>query len=323
MKTIKHVQRAALVAALSLTSFCSFAAYPEKPVKIIVPFAPGGGNDQLGRLIAEKLTQITSNAFVIENRGGAGGNLGAELASRSLPDGYTLLMASIQVVINPSLYPKLGFNIMKDLTPVAMLADVQFLLVANPELKIKSLSELIAMDKKSPGKLNHGTPGNGTPQHLSAQLFNSMAGTSLVHVPYKGTGPAIADLLGGQIQLAFGTLPAVEPYAKTGRLIPLALTGTSRSPLLPDVPTIAETGVKGYESSTWYGLVAPADTPKSILDVLEKHIQAALNDPEFRKRLLGLGFEPRFATGTEMTNIMKVDMVKWSKIIKETNVKLD
>lgn len=323
MKALKHVKRAALVAVFSVASFSGFAAYPEKPVKIIVPFAPGGGNDQLGRLIAERLTKTTSTAFVIDNRGGAGGNLGAEIVSRSLPDGYTLLMASNQVVINPSLYPKMGFDVMKDLTPVAMLADVQFLLVANPELKVKSVPELIALDKKSPGKLNHGTPGSGTPQHLSAELFNSMAGTALVHVPYKGTGPAIADLLGGQVQLAFGTLPAVEPYAKTGRLIPLAITGTSRSPLLPDVPTIAEAGVKGYESSTWYGLLAPADTPKSILDVLEKHIQGALNDPEFRKRLLGLGFEPHFTTGTDMTKVMKADMAKWSKIIKDTNVKLD
>jgi tripartite-type tricarboxylate transporter receptor subunit TctC len=301
MKALKHVKRAALVAALSLASFCSFAAYLEKPVKIIVPFPPGGGNDQLGRLIAEKLAKITSNTFVIDNRAGAGGNLGAELVSRPSPDGYTLQMASNRVVINPSLYPKMGIDVIKDLPPIAMIADVQFLLVANPELKIKSVPELVAMDKKSHGKLNHGTPGNGTPQHLSTQLFNSMAGTSLVHVPYKGSGPAIADLLGGQIQLAFGTLPTFEPHAKTGRLIPLALTGTSRSPILPDVPTMAEADVKGYEPSTWYGLVAPADTPKSILDVLEKHIQAAVNAPEFRKWLLGLEFEPRFTIGTAMT----------------------
>ena len=323
MINLNRIKRVAFGATIFMVSLCSVAAYPDKPVKIVVPFAPGGGNDQLGRLIAEKLTQITSIPFVIENRGGAGGNLGAEIVSRSLPDGYTLLMASNQVVINPSLYTKMGFDVMTDLTPVAILADVQFLLVANPELKIKSVSELIALDKKSPGKLNHGTPGSGTPQHLSAQLFNFMAGTTLVHVPYKGTGPAIVDLLGGQIQLAFGTLPAVEPYAKTGRLTPLALTGTTRSSLFPDVPTLAEAGVSGYESSTWYGLVAPAGTPKAILTLLEKNIQVALSDPEFKKRLIGLGFEPHFATGTEMTKIMKSDLLKWSKIIKDTNVKLD
>ncbi|HEV2042208.1 MAG TPA: tripartite tricarboxylate transporter substrate binding protein [Casimicrobiaceae bacterium] len=323
MKALKNFARISLLALFSAVSLCSFAAYPDRPVKIIVPFPPGGGNDQLGRLIGEKLSQTTAQPFVIENRGGAGGNLGAEVAARAAPDGYTLLMASNQVVINPSLYKDMRFDIMKDLVPVAMIADVQFLLVVNPDVKVKSISELIALDKQSKGKLNHGTPGSGTPQHLAAELFNSMAGTSLVHVPYKGSGPAISDLLGGQIQVAFATLPSVEAYAKAGRLTPIALTGKSRSPLLPDVPTIAEAGVKGYEASTWYGLLAPAGTPKAVLDLLEKDIRAALNDPEFRKRLVGLGFEPRFATGTEMTQIMKTDMAKWAKIVKDTNVKLE
>lgn len=322
MKSLHTLKRLALLATLALASL-SHAAYPDKPVKIVVPFTPGGGNDQLGRMLADKLSRVTGTPFVVDNRAGAGGNLGGELVSRSQPDGYTLLMASNQVVINPSLYPKIGFDVMTDLTPVAMIAEVQFLLVANPSTGLKSVADIIAAEKNAPGKLNHGTPGNGTPQHLAAELFNSTAGTSLTHVPYRGSGPAIADLLGGQIQLAFGTLPSVESYARAGKLTTIASTGKARSSLLPNVPTVAEVGLKNYEASTWYGLLAPAATPKAVLATLSKTLNDVMQDPDFRKQLSSAGFEPLYMAPAAMAELMKTDSMKWQKVVKQTGVKLD
>lgn len=315
--------RVLVAAGFATLAMATNAAYPDKPVKLIVPFPPGGGNDQVGRLLAERLSQVTSAQFIVENRGGAGGNIGADMVARSAPDGYTLLVASNQVVINPALYQKMTFDVMKDFTPVAMVADVQFILVANPGVKVKTVADVIGLDKKSPGTLNHGTPGNGTPQHLAAELFNTTAGTSLTHIPYKGTGPAMSDLLGGQIQLAFATLPAALPHVKDGKLAPIGVTGKSRSSLLPDVPSIVESGVKGYEATTWYGILAPAGTDAAVIATLQKAIQTVMADPEFRKRLDERGFEPRFMTGAAMSVEMKADSVKWARIVKATNVKLD
>ncbi|MDB5891966.1 MAG: transporter substrate-binding protein [Polaromonas sp.] len=323
MKSIPLALPGLVLTIAGLFTTLAVAAYPDKPVKMVVPFSPGGGNDQIGRLLAEKLTQITSTPFIVDNRAGAGGNLGSDLVAKSPADGYTLLVVANQIVINPSLYPKISFDVMKDLVPVALLADVQFVLAANPQVAAKNLAELVSLDKKTPGRLNHGTPGNGTPQHLAAELFNTTAGTSLVHVPYKGTGPAIADLLGGQIQLGFLTLSSAVPYVKGGKLTALALTGKNRSTLLPDVPTAAEAGIKGYDATTWYGIMAPAGVPAPILLALEKHIQTALADPAFRKRLEETGFEPRFAPGRAMFVEMKSDLAKWSKLVKASNVKVD
>lgn len=312
-----------LFAAAALALSAAHAAYPDKPVKLVVPFSPGGGNDQIGRLFAEKLGQLTSTSFIVENRPGAGGNIGAEMVARSPADGYTLLVVSNQVVINPSLYPKMPFDVMKDLTPIALVADVQFLLAAHPQAGIKTVAELIEQEKRQPGRLNHGTPGNGTPQHLAAELFNMTAGTSLVHVPYKGTGPAVADLVGGQLQLGFATLPAVAPFVKSGRLVPLAVTGKKRAALLPDVPTVAEAGLAGYDATTWYGFMAPAGTPAAIVAALGKHLQTALADPAMRKKLEDAGFEVRYEPANAMGAEMKADMVKWGKLIKAANVKID
>lgn len=310
--------------AAGLVSITGYAqGYPTKPVKIIVPFSPGGGNDALGRIIATKFSELTGQQFIVDNRPGAGGNIGASVVAAAAADGYTLLMASNQVIINPSLYTKIGFDVMKDLTPVANIANVQFLLVAHPNTKIKTVTGLIESDKRMPGSLNHGTPGNGTPQHLAAELFNRMAHTSLTHIPYKGTGPAIADLLGGQLQIAFATLPSVAQYVKSGRVTPLAVTGNTPSHLFPEVPTVAKAGVPGYEASTWYGLLAPAGTPKPLLDTLQKLVQRALSEPEFRKKVEEQGFEPAFMDGASMRTMMKSDFSKWAAIVKSANVKLD
>ncbi len=306
-----------------LAALPALAVYPEKPIKLVVAFPPGGGNDQIGRLLAERLSHVMSAQFVVENYGGAGGNVGTAMVAKASPDGYTLLVASNQVVINPFLYKKIPFDVVKDLTPISIVADVQFVVVATPKSNIKTISELVTTDRKSPGKLYHGTPGNGTPQHLAAELFNTRAKTTLSHVPYKGTGPAMADLLGNQIQIAFATLPVAVPYIKSDKLTALAVTGKTRSPLLPNVPTVEETGVKNYVANTWYGIMAPAGLKTDIQQSLAKAIQLALAEPEFKQKLIDLGFEPRFTNGAAMATEMRQDMAGWEQVVKGTNVKLD
>ncbi len=325
---MRFIDRRRLLAILTVSvaavlTLPARAAYPEKPIRLVVPFAPGGGNDILARAISPKLAELLGQPVIVENRPGAAGNIGAAEVAKAAPDGYTVLMASNQVVINPSLYSSMSFDVMKDLVPVGILANVQFVLVANPAVAAKTVPELISQAKKSPGALNHGTPGSGTPQHLAAELFNTMTGTSLVHIPYKGTGPAIADLLGGQVQLAFGTLPSVKPHIDAGKLRAIAMTGAKRSALLPGVPTINESGVMGYEASTWYGILAPAGTPAAALERLEAALSKVVQDKDVQAKLVSQGFDPGFHPRAEMATAMRSDFSKWAKVAKEANVKID
>jgi len=295
--------------------------FPSKPIRLVVPFSPGGGNDTLAREVAPRLAEKLGQPVVVENKPGAGGNIGADIVAKAPSDGYTLLMASNQVVINPSLYSNMSFDVLRDLKPIGFIADVQFALVAHPSVKANSVTELIQQAKAQP--LHHGTPGTGTPQHLAAEAFNRMTDVKLIHIPYRGTGPMTADLVGGQIELSFATLPSVEAYIKSGRLKALGVTGKKRSPLLPDVPTVAEAGVKGYDVSTWYGLLIPRNTPAAASQKLEAALQEVMGQPDMRNSIATKGFEPRFVTAKDADQLMRNDFEAWAAIIKDAQLKIE
>jgi len=307
---------------VAVAACSAFAAYPDRPIRIVVPYAPGGGNDLLARTVGQRIAALLGQPVVIENRAGAGGNIGTEFVARAPGDGYTLLMASNQMVISPLLAPA-GFDAMKDLTPVGGVADVQFALVTHPGLPVRTVEEFIAYARENKTGLNHGTPGNGTPQHLAAELLNSMAAITLTHVPYKGSAPAIADLLAGQAQLAFATVPSIEQHVKSKRLTALAVSGARRSGALPAVPTMAEAGVPGYEATTWFALMAPGTTPAPVLAALGEAVSQALSDPSMIDKLKSQGFEPGFRTRSSVTTLMKADADKWARIIKAARIKAD
>jgi len=318
----QRLSKWAATAACALAPVLASAAFPSQPITLVVPFPPGGGNDQIGRLVGEHLATELKVPVVIDNKGGAGGNIGTGLVARAKPNGYTLVIASNQVVINTSLYSDVGFDLHKDLRPVSMIADVQFLLVANPATGLKQASDIISRVKGG-APINHGTPGSGTPQHLSAELFGALTGARLTHVPYRGSGPAIADVLGGHIEVAFATLPAVAPHVQTHKLTAIAVTGKARSPLLPDVPTLAESGVTGYESSTWYGLLAPAQTPDDVIQAYSAALDRIVNSATFRDQLSKLGYETRYLGPDAMGKVMDADEAKWAEIIKHVGIKVE
>ena len=316
----------ALCAAVAAsTAFAQPATqkYPDKPIRFIVPFPPGGGNDILARAIAPKMGEFLGQPVVIDNRAGAGGNIGTDLAAKSAPDGYTILIASNQVTINPWLYSKLPFDIEKDFVAVAQAASVPMVLAVHPSVQANTLKEFIALAKASPGKLNHSTPGNGTPQHIAFEVFNHAAGVTVTHVPYKGTGPAIADLIGGQVQCAIGTMASLEQHVKAGKLRALGVTTPKRSATMPSVPTIAEAGLPGFEVPLWYSILAPAGTPKEIVARLSADIAKSLAVPETRDRLTAQGFDVSYLNPEQMSELMRQDIARWQKSIRDIGLKLD
>jgi tripartite-type tricarboxylate transporter receptor subunit TctC len=319
-------------AALALVAVCAtFAAplaqaqkFPEKPIRFIVPFPPGGGNDILARAMQPKLAELLGQPVVIDNRGGAGGNLGTDLAAKSPPDGYTIVIASNQVTMNPAFQPKLPFDIEKDFVPVAQAASVPMVLVVHPSVPANNVREFVALAKAQPGKLNHATPGSGTPQHIAFEVFNHAAGINVTHVPYKGTGPAIADLLGGQVQSAIATMASVEPHIKAGKLKALGVTTPKRSQAMPALPTIAEAGLPGFDVPLWYSILAPAGTPREVVARLSSDIARTLQTPDVRERLMGQGFEVNYLNADQMAEVMKRDLVRWQKTIKDIGgIKVD
>ena len=316
----------ALLAA-ACTAFAAPAAlaqkFPDKPIRFIVPFPPGGGNDILARAIAPKMGEFLGQPVVIDNRAGAGGNIGTDLAAKSAPDGYTIVIASNQVTINPWLYAKLPFDIEKDFAAVAQAASVPMVLAVHPSVPANTLKEFIALAKTSPGKFNHGTPGNGTPQHIAFEVFNHAAGVQVTHIAYKGTGPAIADLIGGQVQSAIGTMASLEQHVKAGKLRALGVTTPKRSPAMPNVPTVAEAGLPGFEVPLWYSILAPAGTPKEIVARLSGEVARALAVPETRERLTAQGFDVNYLNPEQMSDLIKHDIARWQKSIKDIGLKLD
>lgn len=297
--------------------------YPAKAVRLVVPFAPGGSNDIMARLIGGKFTESLGQQFVIDNRGGASGVIGTEIVAKAQPDGYTLLVMSLTLTVNPSLYRKLPYNTEKDLAPVTLVASAPLILVVHPSIPAKSLKELIAHIKANPGKLNFGSGGPGTTPHLAGEMFKTMAGVQMTHIPYKGGGPALADLVGGQIQLMLENIPSTLPFVKAGRLRVLALSGLKRSSLVPDVPTLDEAGLKGYEIVGWNGLFAPNGTPKAIIGKLHSETVKALAQPDVKERLATMGAEGVGNTPEQFAAFVKAEIVKWAKVVKDAGLKLE
>ena len=298
--------------------------YPNKPVRMVVPFPPGGTTDILARAVGQKLSESWGQQVVIDNRPGAGGNIGTDIVAKSPADGYTLLMGTVGThSITASLYGKLPFDPIKDFAPVTLVASVPNVLVVNSTVDSRSVKELIALAKSKPGQLAFASSGNGTSIHLAGELFKSMTGTAMLHIPYKGSAPAIAELLGGQTNMMFDNLPSAMPHIKSGRLRALAVTSVRRSPALPDIPTIAETGISGYEASSWFGVLAPAGTPKDVVAKIQGDIAKALNAPEIKERLSGQGAEPVGNTPEQFAEHIKAESAKWAKVVKDSGAKVD
>ena len=314
---------AAVVVALAASS--AFAdAFPSKPIRLVVPFPAGGTTDNLGRLLATRLSEKLGQSVVVDNRGGAGGNIGADLVAKAPADGYTLLFGTVGTSsINPSLYKKLPFDPQKDFTPVAPFASVPNILVVNPKVPVKTVPELIAYSKSKPETLNMGSAGSGTTNHLTGEMFKSMTGASMTHVPYKGSGPAMADLLGNQIQLMFDNLPGSLPHVKSGALRALAVTGASRSPALPDVPPMAEAGVTGYVADVWFGVIAPKNLPPEILSKLSTEITQISREKATIDKLSGQGATPLSSSPAEFAQRIQSDTEKWAKIVRSSGASVD
>ena len=308
----------------ALAAHCACAQqYPTKPVRFVLPFgAPGGAPDIVARLLAGKLTEAWGQQVVVEPRVGAGGTIGTEVVANAAPDGYTLLLTSPSHAINVTLYSKLPYDAVNDFIPIAQLVAVPNILVIHPSLPARSVKELIALAKAKPGSLNYGSAGSGSSQHLAGELFKKMAGVNMVHIPYKGGGGVVVDLVAGQLQLTFGSATSL-PFVRSGRLIALAVTTTQRVTSLPNLPTIAEAGLPGYEASAWYGLFAPARTPRAIIDKVQADAVRALKAPDVRERLAFETIQPVGTTSAEFAEFLKREIVKWGAIIRESGAKVD
>jgi len=315
--------RLVIVVLAALHVGCAWA-FPDKPVRFVVGFTPGGPSDILARALGQKLASSWREPVVIENRPGAGGNLAAEVVAKASPDGYTWLLGNNSILAtNQALYGKLGYDPVKDFAPVALVAIQPNVLVTHPDLPVTSVSELIGYLKSNPGKVNYASSGSGAAAHLSAELFKAMAGVEIVHVPYKGAQPALADVISGRVQLMFATSASVVPYLQARRLRALAVTTAQRSALLPELPTMAEAGVPGFEATTWHGVVVPAATPSQIVAQLNRDLNAALNSPDLKDKLAALGAEVRTGTPQEFAAYIAAEIPKWSKIVRESGARAE
>ncbi len=302
----------------------AFAAdYPTRPIRIVVPYPAGGPVDITARAIGPKLTAAVGQPVVIDNRGGAGGIVGSDLVAKSAPDGYSLLLCTTANAINASLIPRLPYDMRKDFAPITLVAIITSVVVVHPSVPATSVKELIALARAKPGQLSYASTGNGTPTHLAGELFKSMAGLDIVHVPYKGASLAVVDLIGGQVQLSLISAPGVLPHIKAGRLRALAVTNAKRSALLPELPTMNEAGLPGFESEGWHGLFAPARTPKAVVDRLYREVAAILRHPETSSYLLGSGAEPVGMPPAELAVKLTSEIEKWAKVVKAAGMKVD
>ena len=308
---------------LALPAAALAQGYPSKPVRVIVPYPPGGPTDIVARTVSQKLTEQTGQTFVVENRAGAGGNLGAEAVARAQPDGYTLLVATTAHAINPSLFRNLGYQLTKDLAPVSLLTSGPLVIVANPSLPAQSVQELIALAKSKPGGLDYASSGNGQSTHLAAELFNSQAGIRMTHIPYKGSAPALADVMGGQAALMFDTMLSAMPHVRSGKLRALAVTSAARSPAAPDVPTVAESGLPGYEAIAWNGLLVPSGTPAETVARLTALVKAALDQPDVKERFAGQGFAAAWMQPDAFGRFLHAEIDKWAAVVKASGATVD
>ena len=317
---VTAVAAALLVAGLACGSAQAQKDYPTKPIRLIVPFAPGGGTDIVARLMAQKLTEAFKQTVIVDNRAGGGGTIGAETAVRATPDGYTVIIMSGSYATNAAMF-KLPYDPVNDILPMGLIGDTAFLIALHPGVPIKSVAELVAHAKAKPGALNYGSSGFGGIAHLSGELFDLLAATKMTHVAYKGTGPALNDLLGGQIQLIFGSAPSTIPLVRANRLRAIAVTTTKRSAAVPDLPTIAEAGVPGYEVVLWYGVLGPKDLPKNIVARWNTEIRKATKLPDMKERLVSEGFDIDDSPPAVFQALLKRDVAKWAKVVKDAKVK--
>lgn len=323
MRTLTLGVLAMIGAAGSAVTAVAQPSYPSKPIRIISPFAPGGGNDNLCRLLAPKLTESLKQQIIVENRPGANGIIGTEAAARAAPDGYTIVLIPSGHAVNASLHRKLPYDSIRDFTPITLVGSSPLVLALHPSVPAKSVKELIALARARPEQLTYGSAGIGSSGHLGGALFETLTGTKMVHVPYKGMGIAVADLMGGQVSLVFGTSLSVVPHARSGRLRALATTGAQRSPALPDLPTVAEAGVPGYEAGLWYGFVGPARLPAEIVRRLNTEIVATLRLPDVRGRLASQGIDPTPSTPEEFGRLMVSDLERWAKVVQRAGIRVE
>ena len=313
-----------LLASLALLpSVATAQKFPDRPIKLVVPFAVGGGTDILARQIAPRLGEALGQAVIVENRGGAGGNIGFEAVAKSPADGYTLLFGNNSLTINAGLYKNLAFDAGKSFAPVGVIATAPLVLVTTPDQPIANVTELVAQARARPGALNWSSPGSGTPGHLATELFNKLTGTSITHVQYKGGGPSVIDLLGKHTQVSIQTLAAVKPFIDTGKLRPLAVAAGRRTKLMPDLPTIAEAGVPGYEADLWYALFVPAGTPEPVVRTLNAALNKVLSDKEVQQLLFGSGFEVMPGSSENLRTLFTTDLARTVKLIADTGIKVE
>ena len=330
MTNLHHTTRRTLLASLAVAAAGALPLgalaqnFPTKPITIIVPFSAGGTTDILARIVGQGLTTELGQSVVVDNKPGAGGNIGGSLAAKAAADGYTLFMGTVGThAINQSLYKKMPFDPVKDFAPLSRVATVPNLLVAHPSQPFKTVKEMIAYAKANPGKITYGSPGSGASPHVSGELFKRMTGTDLLHIPYQGSAPAMTDLLGGQTSVMFDNMPSAIQHVRSGKLRPIAVTTAKRSPELPDVPTIAEAGVPGYEATSWFGMFAPAGTPKPVLDKLHAALIKVLNQADVKKKIAEQGGDVVAETPDQFAAFIKAESVKWGKVVKESGATAD
>ena len=315
-----------LIAATTLWAGMALAqsgSYPNKPIKFIVPYPPGGGTDVIARIVQEPLSSNLGQQVIIENRGGAGGSIGSEAAARSPADGYTVLFTLSSHTINPAIYPKLSFNTEKDFLPVVTIASLPQILVANPDFPAKNVKDVIDMAKAKPGTIAYASVGNGSPGHLAGAMMAGAANVKMTHIPYRGGGPAVTDVMGGQVPLLWVSIPAAANFVKAGKLKALAVSTTKRSAVFPDVPTMIESGFKDFEVDSWYAMFVPANTPKAAVDRLNAAANKVLTTPEVKEKLLNQGAEAVGGSPEALGRVVKAELVKWDKVVKENGIKAE
>lgn len=326
MRTVRRLAAWLLAPLLAAALTCAQAAeYPSKPIRLVVPFPAGGTTDVLGRLLAQQLTTRLGQQIIVDNRPGAAGGIGADVVAKSAGDGYTLLLGAVSThSINPSLYARLSYDAVKDFVPISLVGTLPNVLVVNPGVPAKSVQELVALAKaKPPGTLNFASGGNGTTHHLAGELFKHMAGVDMTHVPYKGNAPAITDVIGGQVTMMFDNINNSLPHIKANKLRPLAVTGATRSPVLPNVPTLAEQGFAGYNITSWFGLFAPAGTPQPVVAKLNAAVMAAMHDKQVRELLASEGIEAQGNTPDQFRTFLQSESTRWAKIVKDSGAHVD
>jgi tripartite-type tricarboxylate transporter receptor subunit TctC len=324
--------RVRLALAVALGAFCLLCGkpsvaiageYPDKPIRVIVPYPPGGFNDTLARTLGQKLADKWKQPVIVDNRPGGGTTIGTNLAAKSAPDGYTMLIVSFAFAVNPALYASLPYDTAKDFSPIVLAASTPNLLVVNPGLPVNSVRELIALARSKPGQLNYASAGNGSSNHLSMELFKSLAGVDIVHIPYKGSAPAVTDLIGGQVDVMFDNVPNVLAQVRAGKLRGIAVTSRERSPFVRELPTMAESGVPGFDVSVWFGVVAPAGTPQPVVAKLNAEINGILKLPEIRQAFNSQGVEPAGGTPAEFFSHLAAQTTKWTKVVKDSGAKAE